>query len=119
MAKKYKIRRPILAMSRVTTLDGITVGEGATSISRMYFGKAVDILSLSTGAASVFTASFLAPSAAITDKIFIMAGSAPPGVVIGGASCIVAGRIKVYCYNQLGSTSEADSPLSFAWLAVG
>lgn len=116
MGGKYKIRRPILAMSEVTAVDGLTVGTGATSLSRMYFGKAL-CSSLATGAASVFTASFAAASVAVTDTVFITSSSAPAGVVIGGASCVVAGVIKVYCYNELGSQS-AVAPMSFTWLAI-
>ena len=116
MGGKYKIRRPILAMSEVTAVDGLTVGTGMTSLSRMYFGK--DLCSaLATGAASVFTASFAAASVKTTDIIFITSSSAPAGVMIGGASCVTDGVIKVYCYNQLGSQS-AVAPLSFAWLAI-
>jgi hypothetical protein len=117
MGGKYKIRRPILAMNEITVVDGLTVGEGATSLSRMYFGKTVLCSALATAIGSPFTASFLAASVLTTDTIFITAGSAPAGVTIGGASCIVDGVIKVYCYNDLGSTS-AVAPLSFAWLAV-
>jgi hypothetical protein len=113
---KLKIRRPILAMSEVTAVDGLTIGDQATSLSRMYFGKA-NCTALATATGSPFTASFAAASVAVTDTIFITAGSAPAGVTIGGASCIVAGVIQVYCYNDLATTS-AVAPLSFAWLAV-
>ena len=116
MGGKYKIRRPILAMSEVNAVDGLTIGDGATSISRMYFGKAT-CTALATATGSPFTASFAAASVLTTDTIFITSSSAPPGVTIGGASCIVAGVIKVYCYNDLAGVS-AVAPMSFAWLAI-
>jgi uncharacterized membrane protein len=111
----YKIRRPVLAMSELTATNGFTIGTGI-SASNLRFGKSL-FTAISGGAGSAGSAIIAASGVAVTDMVFVTAGSTSACMILGGASCLVADTITVKFYNR-GAVASVDAPLSFAWLAL-
>jgi len=111
----FKIRRPLLAMSEITAVNGFTIGSDGISASKMRFGKAL-VTSISCGAGSAGSMIMTASGVVTTDIVFITAGSMSASMILGGASCLADGTITAKFYNG-GGIASADAPLSVAWLA--
>lgn len=112
----YKIRRPVLAMSEITAVNGFTIGTDGISASKMRFGKAL-VTSISCGAGSAGSMIMTASGVVTTDFVFITAGSTSASIILGGASCLSNGTITAKFYN-MGGIASTDAALSVAWLAL-